>query len=108
MSNKKKYAKHNYVSEDNYDKILNDFKKNSDSGTSSQKEKDEKVIGGGSGHIERKTATNKKDAMGTCHAPFKSDDESNQSDQPSLNSSSQNDEEKKEKQQYKVLKESLR
>ena len=45
MSGKKKYAKHNYVSEDNYDKILNDFKKNSDSGnSSSQKEKNEKVI----------------------------------------------------------------
>ena len=46
--------------------------------------------------------------MSNCHAPFKSDDESNQSEQPSLDSSSQNDEEKKEKQQYKVLKESLR
>ena len=57
MSNKKKYAKHNYVSEDNYDKILNDFKKNSDSGNSSQKEKDEKVIG--SEIIDRKTSNKK-------------------------------------------------
>lgn len=78
MSNKKKYAKHNYVSEDNYDKILNDFKKNSDSANSSQKEKDEKVIG--SSIMDRKT-TYKKQIMTSCHAPFKSDDESNQSDQ---------------------------
>ena len=35
--------------------------------------------------------------MSNGHAPFKSDDESNQSDAPSLNSSSQNDEEKREK-----------
>jgi len=106
MSGKKKYAKHNYVSEDNYDKILNDFKKNSDSGnSSSQKEKNEKVI---QSIQPRKTNNTKNEVMSNCHAPFKSDDESNQSEQPSLDSSSQNDEEKKEKQQYKVLKESLR
>ena len=106
MSGKKKYAKHNYVSEDNYDKILNDFKKNSDSGnSSSQKEKNEKVI---QSIQPRKTNNTKNEIMSNSHAPFKSDDESNQSEQPSLDSSSQNDEEKKEKQQYKVLKESLR
>lgn len=40
MSHKKKYAKHNYVSGDNYDKILGEFKKNSDTSSSQQKRKE--------------------------------------------------------------------
>lgn len=99
MSQKNKYAKHNYVSEDNYDKILADFKKNSDS--SSQKQRNNQ-------NAMNNSDEDKREVMSNGHAPFKSEDESNQSDQPSMNSSSQNDEEKREKQQYKVLKESLR
>jgi len=98
ISRKKQYAKHNYVSEDHYDKILGGLKKHSGGSSNSSQEN----------QTQNNQGESNQDVLGVGHAPFKSDDESNQSDQASVNSSSQNEEEKKEKQQYQVLKESLR
>lgn len=84
-----KFPKHNYVQEEHYEKILGGqlAESNVGGGSSSSREDEPRIRGGASQHLQAEEEK-KEDLMVAGHAPFKSDDESNQSDQASNHSSS--------------------